>query len=188
MYNETLQGIFDEDRKLLKQMSIESRALHKTASARKHSILPTLNMLKDNYIENGHYYVQVVDYLNEVTKSVFHIAKDAYELIDNNHEGFSPEQIEDVKKISEKMNTVFENVNVMLASNDFQHIEESMAVKDGMFEDMAKATKNQIRRNKNNLNRTRSSALFFNILAENKIIILQIRNLIKAQKHFVEHS
>ena len=188
MYNQTMEGAFNEDRKLLKQICTESRALHKDASARKHSILPTLNMLKDNYIETGHYYVQVVDYLNEVSKSVFHIAKATYEHIDNNHEGFSDDQKEDLQKINETMNTIFEHVNQMLISNDFKDIEESLTLKDDLFEDMADIIKNQIRRNKNNLNRTRCSALFFNILAEIKIIILQIRNLLKAQKHFVEHN
>ena len=189
IYNNTLEGVFNEDRNALKQLSTEARTLHKTASARKHSILPTLNMLKDNYIETGHYYVQAVDYLNEVTKALFHIAKDSYEHIDNNHEGFSSEQADDLKVISQKMNTVFENINWMLSTNDFSNIEDSLTIiKEGMFEDLADAIKNQIRRNKNNQNRTRCSALFLNILGENKIMILQLRNLLKAQKHFVENN
>jgi len=189
IYNKTLEGVFNEDRNELKLLSIEARALHKSASARKHSILPTLNMLKDNYIETGHYYVQAVDYLNEVTKALTHIAKDSYEHIDNNHEGFSSEQVADLGKINTHMNAIFEKVNLMISSNDFRDAELLITeIKDYLFEDMAQAIKNQIRRNKNNQNTTRSTALYLDLIAETKTITLQLRNLLKAQKHFMENS
>jgi phosphate/sulfate permease len=188
IFNNTLEGVFNEDRKILKQMSIEARALHKSASARKHSILPTLNMLKDNYIETGHYYVQVVDYLNEVAKALFHIAKSSYEHIDNNHEGFSASQLADLEEINIKMNVLFESVNTILSSGDFQNISEAKTLRDELFEYLTKAYKNQIRRDKNNQNTTRSSVLYYDILAEEKTIILQLRNLVNAQKYFVENN
>ena len=189
IYNDTLEGVFNEDRNELKQLSAEARAFHKTASARKHSILPTLNIMKDNYIETGHYYVQTVDYLNEVTKALSHIAKDSYAHIDNNHEGFSSEQVADLGKINTHMNAIFEKVNQMISSNDFNDAELLITeIKDYLFEDMAQAIKNQIRRNKNNQNTTRSTALYLDIIAETKTITLQLRNLLKAQKHFMENS
>ena len=189
IYNKTLECVFNEDRNELKLLSVEARALHKSASVRKHSILPTLNMLKDNYIETGHYYVQAVDYLNEVTKALTHIAKDSYEHIDNNHEGFSSEQVADLGKINTHMNAIFEKVNLMISSNDFRDAELLITeIKDYLFEDMAQAIKNQIRRNKNNQNTTRSTALYLNLIAETKTITLQLRNLLKAQKHFMENS
>jgi Na+/phosphate symporter len=188
IFNNTLEGVFNEDRKLLKQMSIEARALHKSASARKHSIMPTLNKLKDNYIETGHYYVQVVDYLNEVTKALFHISKSSYEHIDNNHEGFSSAQLVDLEGINKKMNVLFESVTSILSSNDFKNIVEAKALKDELFEYLTKAYKNQIRRDKNNQNTTRSSVLYYDILSEEKTIILQLRNLVNAQKYFVENT
>jgi phosphate/sulfate permease len=188
IFNNTLEGVFEEDRKLLKQMSVEARALHKSASARKHSILPTLNKLKDSQIETGHYYVQVIDYLNEVTKALFHISKSSYEHIDNNHEGFSSDQLADLDDINKKMNVLFESVTTILTSNAFHNIVEAKALKDELFEYLAKAYKNQIRRDKNNQNTTRSSVLYYDILAEEKTIILQLRNLVNAQKHFVENN
>lgn len=145
-------------------------------------------MLKDNYVETGHYYVQVVDYLHEVTKSLLQISKLTYDHIDNNHEGLSSEQVADLKAINIKMNEIFEAVNTMLSTNNFNQIENVIALGDSLFENLADAIKHQIQRNKANMNTTRSSIVYLNILSEAKIIILQLRNLLKAQKHFIEHN
>lgn len=188
VYNSTLEGVFNEDRKLLKQMLVQSRELYNQASDRKWEVITTLDMLKDNYVETGHYYVQVVDYLHEVTKSLLQISKLTYDHIDNNHEGLSSEQVADLKAINIKMNEIFEAVNTMLSTNNFNQIENVIALGDSLFENLADAIKHQIQRNKANMNTTRSSIVYLNILSEAKIIILQLRNLLKAQKHFIEHN
>lgn len=186
IYNSTLEGIFKEDRKLLKNMLSKARDMHEMASARKYNVVSTLEMLKENNIETAHYYVQVVDYLNEVTKSMLHICKYTFEHIDNNHEGLSLEQVEDLKVVNARMNEVFVRVESMLSTNDFSNLGDVMEMRDAIFEDFAVAIKKQIGRNSQNKNTTRSSVLYLNILTENKIMILQLRNLLKAQKYFIE--
>lgn len=188
IYNTTLEGVFKEDRKSLKKMLVQVYELYESASERKYNIVTTLELLKEKNIETAHYYVQVVDYLNEVTKSILHICKSAYDHIDNNHEGLSLEQMEDLKYINAKMNEVFNRVDAMLVSSDFLRIDEIMALRDHIFEDFAQAIKKQIKRNGENKNTTRSSVLYLNILTEDKIMVLQLRNLLKAQKYFLERK
>jgi len=188
VYNNTFQGVFNEDRKLLEQMLDKSEELHQKASGRKYGILPTLEKLKDNEVETGHYYVQVVDYLNEVTKALLQIAKSSFKHIDNNHKGLTSEQVADLSHINEKMKEIFEKANTMLLTRNFADIESVLKLGDDFFDDIAKAIKSQIKRNKNNMNTTRSSILYLNILAETKVIILQMRNLLKSQKYFIEHN
>jgi hypothetical protein len=188
VYNSTLEGVFTEDRKLLEQMLNNSQELHEKASGRKYGIMPTLDLLKGDYLETGHYYVQVVDYLNEVTKSLLQIAKSTFKHIDNNHKGLTSAQIDDLSYINNKMKELFEKINSMLATRNFTDIESVLKLGDDFFDDIAKAIKSQIKRNKNNLNTTRSSILYLNILSETKVIILQMRNLLKSQKYFIEHN
>lgn len=188
IYNETLEGVFTEDRKSLKKMLAQARELHELASARKYNVVSTLELLKENNIETAHYYVQVVDYLNEVTKSMLQICRATFDHIDNNHEGLSVEQADDLRFVNKNMNVVFDRVNSMLGSNSFDRIDEVMVLRDSIFECLAQATKNQIKRNSENKNTTRSSVLYLNILTEDKIMVLQLRNLLKAQKYFLEND
>ena len=186
LYNSTLNGVFAEDRKQLKNTLIESREVYRKTSERKYGVLPTLNMLKDSNIESGHYYVQVVDYLNEMSKSLLHTIKACFEHVDNNHSAPSIEQIADLKNIITKMNIIFEKANAMLVSCNFTEFDHLILLGDNLFDDFAQATKNQIYRNRDKLNTTRTSVLYLEILAEAKILILQLRNFLKARKNFFE--
>ena len=116
------------------------------------------------------------------------ICKSTFVHIDNNHEGLSIEQMDDLKYVNARMNEVFERVDAMLVSNDFTDIDKVIEMRDKIFEDFAIAIKNQIKRNTENKNTTRSSVLYLNILTEDKIMILQMRNMLKAQKYFVENE
>lgn len=188
LYSDALEGVFVEDRKSLKEVFSKSDELYRLASERKHNIINTINSLKDNYLETGYYYVQAVDYLCEVTKSLRIIAKLSYEHINNNHKGLSNEQVEDLKLINHKMNEIFALTNNMLDANDYSNIENVISLGDDFFDTITLSIKNQIKRNVGKVNTTRSSILYFNILTEAKTIILQLRNLLKAQKHFITSS
>lgn len=188
IYNKTLNAVFAEDRKDLKSQLANAIDLHEKASHRKYSIVSTLELLKESNVEAAHYYVQVVDYLNEITKSILQICKSTYNHIDNNHEGFSKEQVEDLQYLSGKINEVFKEVEEMMLSNEFFKLNDIMDMRDNIFKEFAVATKKQILRNQENENTTRSSILYLNILTENKIMILQLRNLLKAQKYFIENE
>ncbi|MFI3314992.1 MAG: inorganic phosphate transporter [Rikenellaceae bacterium] len=184
IYDNTLTGIFTEDRRLLKNMVKEADALHKEAHSRKHSVHNTLSKLTENYISSGHYYVQVVDYMNEVTKALVHITRPSYEHIDNNHSGFTSEQIADLKEIEGKVVVIYGMINHMIQSGDYSKIDQTLHLRDNLFEEFAQIIKHQISRIKSGDTSTRSSMLYFDIISETKTMILQSRNLLKSQKHF----
>lgn len=185
VYNQTLVGLFTEDRKLLKAMVKESEELYSRAHERKAKVLKVLKALNENYISTGHYYVQVADYLNEVTKALVHITRPSFEHIDNNHTGFTEEQISDLQEIDDKVQVIYGMINYMLKNNDYSKIEQTLHLRDTLFDDFAQITKRQISRIKTTDASTRTSMLYLNVISETKIMILQSRNLLKAQKYFV---
>lgn len=185
VYDQTLLGIFNEDRRLLKSMMKESEELYETAHKRKYQVHNTLAALTDNYISTGHYYVQVVDYINEVTKALVHITRPSFEHINNNHSGFSQDQIKDLKEIEEKVTVIYGMINHMLKTGDYSKIDQTLYLRDSLFEEFAQIIKRQIARIKTGETSTRGSMLYLDIISETKTMILQSRNLLKAQKHFV---
>ena len=117
-----------------------------------------------------------------------HCTRPAYNHIDNNHRGFTEEQIVDLKVVNDEVENIFNQVNSMLSTNDFSRIDEIMVMRDALFGIIADRIKNQIRRIKSDHDAsTRASALYFNVLNETKTMILQSRNLLKSQAHFLEN-
>ncbi|MBE9488400.1 MAG: inorganic phosphate transporter [Bacteroidetes bacterium] len=188
VYSLTLKGLFDEDRKLLKKMVKESSELYDKAHDRKYAVYTKLHTLNKNYVKTGHYYVQVVDYVNEVTKSLLHITRPSFSHIDNNHHGLTSEQITDLRSIEEKVDNIFIMTADIMKNNSYDKLEEAMLLRDSLFEDFAVIIKKQLHRLKEGETSTRSSMLYLDILSETKSMVLHTRNLLKSQKYFVANN
>lgn len=188
IYQETIQATLKEDRKTLRNMVRQSNELFYQARERKYQVLPTLQLLKDNAIETGHYYVQVVDYMSELTKSLVHITRPCFDHIDNNHRGMSEEQVHDLLHINEAVSDIYARINHMLRSNDFSQLDLILQLRDELFETIAEAIKRQLKRIQSKTTSTKASLLYLTILNETKTMVLQSRNLLKSQRYFLENT
>ena len=187
IYNRTLVAVFKENRKVLREMVQTSDKLFEEARTRKYGIMATLRRLQACDIDTGHFYVQVTDYLSEVTKALIHITRPAFEHIDNNHEGLSKEQIVDLMRVNDEVEAIFIKINEMLAGGDFSELDRVLDMRDRLFDTIVGAIKNQLRRiHEDPSGSTRASVLYLTILNETKTMVLQARNLLKSQRYFLD--
>ena len=187
IYDRTLIAVFKENRKVLRDMVKESNDLFYHSRERKYSLLPTLKKLQGEDVNTAHYYVQVVDYLNEMTKALMHITRPAFEHIDNNHEGMSMEQTRDLMSINDDVESIYRRINQMLREGDFSEIETVLTMRDQLFESIAEAIKSELTRINEAKSNTKASMLYLTILTETKNMVLQSRNLLKSQQYFLKH-
>ena len=87
--------------------------------------------------------------------------------------------------INDGVNNIFYVINKMLREKDFKGLDSVMQMRDDLFDTIAECIKSQIKRLKEVEGSTRSSALYFNLLNETKTMMLQSRNVIKAQAYFL---
>jgi len=185
IYHQTLIGLFNEDRKLLKKMVAESEQLYEESHKRKYDMLPTLKRLEDNYIDTGHYYVQTVDYIDEASKALLHICRPSFQHIDNNHKSFNEKQVDDLMHILDEVEAIYKRIIYMLEDNNYDDLDTILVMRDELFDTIAEVIINQIRRTKRGESSTKSGMLYLAIVNETKTMVLQSRNLLKAQKYFV---
>ena len=189
IYNRTLVAVFKENRKVLREMVQTSEKLFEEARTRKYGIMTTLRRLQACDIDTGHFYVQVTDYLSEVTKALIHITRPAFEHINNNHEGLSKEQIVDLMHVNDEVEAIFDKINDMLSGEDFSGLDEVLEMRDRLFDTIVEAIKNQLRRiHEDPKSSTRAGVLYLTILNETKTMVLQARNLLKSQHYFLEQK
>ena len=188
IYDRTLIAVFKENRKVLREMVKESNDLFYQSRERKYTLLPTLRKLQSGDVDTAHYYVQVVDYLNEMTKALMHITRPAFEHIDNNHEGLSREQTEDLMHINDEVESIYRHINLMLRTGDFTDIDMVLELRDRLFESIAEAIKSELTRINAGRSGTKASMLYLTILNETKSMVLQSRNLLKSQRYFLDHK
>lgn len=188
IYSRTIKATLEEDRKALREVVRESNDLFYSARERKYTVLPALQRLEDNYIEAGHFYVQVVDYISEMTKALVHITRPCFDHIDNNHKGMSEDQVEDLLQINADVSSIYDRINRMLLTNDYKDLDVIMDMRDELFDTISEAIKKQLQRIKNKNMSTKTSMLYLTIMNETKTMVLQSRNLLKSQRYFVENQ
>lgn len=188
IYYRTLIALFRENRKALKEVVQQSEELYDASRERKYGLMHMLSHMKENEMNTAQYYVQVVDYLSEIAKALLHITRPSFEHIDNNHEGLSNEQVEDLMHINDEVETIFARMNTMLRNSDFAELEATAGLRDELFETISEAIANQLRRIRTGKTSTKTNMLYLTILSETKTIVLQSRNLVKAQRYFLERK
>ena len=188
IYDRTLVAVLKEDRKALKELVRESKEMYDESHKIKYSLMPALRKMKGSGLELSLYYIQVVDYLNEMAKALVHITKPAFEHIDNNHKGLSQEQTDDLMHINDDVAEIYGNINRMITTNDFSDIDTVLMMRDALFERIALTTKSELKRINAGEGNTKASMFYLTVMSETKAMVLQARNLLKAQRYFLEHA
>jgi len=182
IYGGTLEALHTEDRKMIRKLYKEADILNTSwKDKRTYEVLPTLRQLQPGALEIGQYYVQIVDFSHEISKSLRVITEASHTYVENNHEPFSREQLDDLMSISEAFIDVFNEYAKMVEANDYHSYNNIRNKQIKISEMFSELTKKQIKRAKANESGTRNSILFLNILNEAKLISLQINNLMRAR-------
>lgn len=187
IYKSVVEGMRDEDRKVLKKAMGEAYELYeKFKDKRDYEVVPTLETIQMNALELEQEYVQLVSFSYEITKSLKAITEVTFRHIDNNHSAFSREQIEDLKVIYKMLSEAFAAYQEMEKSGDYSYFNQIVNMREAILDLNPKLTKRQIKRVKAGESTTRSSILFLNLVNESKIITLQSSNLMKSHRNFKE--
>ncbi|MBR4995185.1 MAG: inorganic phosphate transporter [Alistipes sp.] len=188
IYDRTLVAVLKEDRKALKELVRESKEIYDESHKIKYNLMPVLRKMKGSGLELSLYYIQVVDYLNEMAKALVHITKPAFEHIDNNHKGLSQEQTDDLMQINDDVAEIYGYINRMITTNNFTDIDTVLTMRDQLFERIALTTKSELKRINTGEGNTKASMFYLTVMSETKAMVLQARNLLKAQRYFLEHA
>jgi len=188
IYDRTIVAVFKENRKALRDLVHESEDIYRDSRKLRSGLIPTLRRLKGAGLELSLYYIQMVDYLSEIAEALVHITRPTFEHIDNNHEGLSREQATDLMHINDDVAEIYGSINRILVANDFSEIDSVLNMRDDLFERIAATIKSELVRINEGGGNTKASILYLTILSETRTMVLQARNLLKAQRYFSEHA
>lgn len=187
-YNKILKGLFDEDRKKLKEVQAEVEALNKHTKKLKDNIHKVVDKLRVDSVETGHYYVQALDYLREIAHCMNYISEPCYIHINNNHKGLLSVQKNELIKISQETAKLIALILDIIEKETFSRQEEVLKLQASILEIIDQSRKAQVKRIKSNDAGTRNSLLYLNILAETKNLHLFMVNLFKSHRDFVTYT
>lgn len=182
----TFDGLYKENRKLLRKTLKDVVALNKDTKRLKDNIHKTIIRLREDLIESGHYYVQVIDYLREIVHTVSFITRPVLEHVENNHKGLTKVQQKELKQLNTGIKDLIQKVEKIIINKDFDKIDNSIEEQQKALDYIENLRKNQIKRIKKGSASTKTSILYLNIIAEIKNLSLYSINLLKSYRDFVQ--
>lgn len=184
-YKKSVKSLSEFDEKEMKKTLKEVEAMEQKIKFQKDNITYVIEQLRIDAVDSAHFYVQVLDYLREITHCLHYVISPALRHIMNNHKELSDTQKKELKNLSSELS----NYLVKIA-NEIQNF--NFKERDGIADEQQKILsiielfqKNEIKRVKKEARSTRNSMLFINILQETKNIILHSMNLYKSERDFV---
>lgn len=185
LFSATLVNLVKEDRKKMKKVISEVDELNAYAKELKYNIYPTLKKLEEEYVETGHNYVQVLDYIREIAHCLTYIADPVYEHLDNHHPALIKEQIKDVDQLNDAIINFYQTVVVIDKELHFETVDKLIARQQEILDLINKIKKKQVKYIKAELVGTRTTLLYLNLLSETKNLLLHTINMVKAHRDFV---
>ena len=185
LYFSTLLHLIREDRKKTKKTLISINELNQYTKDLKYNLYPTLKKLEEDFVETGHHYVQILDYLREIAHCLKYIADPVYEHLDNNHPPLIPDQVKDLHDLNESISTFYNYILNVTKKQNFRDIDSIFTQQQSILDLIAKMKKKQVKLIKAELVGTRNTLMYMNLLAETKNLILYSVNMVKAHRDFI---
>ena len=181
----TFNGLEKEDIKELKKARKEIEKMTARTKYLKDHINVVIDKLKQESVDTAYYFVTTLDYMREMQHSITFIVNPAANHVDNNHKPLGPMQIEELRVLEKKLDEMINMVAESIENQDFTTQESLLKMEQEFLDMIGKVNKNQIKRLKNAEVGTKSSILFLNIVNELKNLSLQLVNLYKSQRDFL---
>ena len=186
IYDMNLEALNVEDRKRLKKLRKESRGIRRSLGDKMAmEVMPVVRELRDGEADRGKRHVQMVEYATSVFESLSNITTASHAYIDNNHEGLDMEYIEDLRKMNNRVSSLYPRFRDMMETNDYSGLDECLDGIDALDEEFAEAVKRQIILRTENVSDMRRTLLYLNLLNETRTMIRKVLLLAKVQKKFV---
>ncbi|MCK4747997.1 MAG: inorganic phosphate transporter, partial [Bacteroidales bacterium] len=176
----TYNSFLKEKHKQKKKLQKETKHLGKDVKKIRENIHVTLKKFEESEIESGHFYVQVIDYLKEMTNSLRHIVEPAFVHLDNNHP-LDKEQTAVFSEFNNKTNEFFNYILNLLKNRNFDTLDELVSRRDEISNMINEIIRNRIKILKKTQKGAKVSVTYIEMLTETKNLLLHVVQLVKAE-------
>jgi hypothetical protein len=175
--NQSFEGLFSQNRLILKNAKKETKKIQKWANIIIANIFKTLRLLHKQDIVQTREYAQIINALQEIAEGQRDAILRSHTHIDNNHKGLLEIQINELKRIKTCVTELLEKTSntLMKKENPDQTYLDSQLRK--LKQMVIQFDENQIKRIQDESSKTRLSILFYGLIGDSLKIAEQTVNL-----------
>ena len=179
IYSQAINGLSKHNLDLLKKNKKQVNKLSSEIDGLRDHIFYFIKNLDDSSVGATNFYLDMLDYLQDIAQSLEYIAKIGHKHVNNNHRRLTYTQIKELKEIDMAMDDLMEKAKVAFENQSFEEIEEVLNSKDLLLNMVSDKIKEQISRTRSEESSPKNTTLYFNLLTETKDLISSTMNLLE---------
>ena len=144
--------------------------------------------LSEDEIETGHFYVQVLDALKDLSVSLNNIAKPIYSHINNHRPPLHQGQKSELTEFNQQATNFFNLALSLLKNQRDYEIDLVMGQHRNLLKRIKNLNKTQIKMIRREEIGTKISVVYLNTMSESKNLFLHTVNLVKSHRDFLGNS
>lgn len=179
----SIRGLMDEDRKTLKKLRKEAKDMLRSLQERKNrAVLPALQGLSPALVDRGQCLFRVAQSTQAAIESLALIVQAGFNHLDNNHEGLTREQVEELGGLHNRVAKFYPQLCRMLMRNDFSDLERALDEASDLSGEFAEAIRRHLLLGSEDESQTRNGILYLNLLNETRTMVRKSYSLLKDQR------
>ena len=182
-----IEGFLKEDGNKLKLADKSCSDFLRRSKRNKEKGFTTVQVFAGGLMDPGHHYLQVMNFKRAMAHANHFMLDPILIHTRNNHKPFVAEQQTQLFSLSTQVEGFFNNALAIVKETKFDNIEQLSVERDSILDYIARLEKNQIKRIKNQEVNSRNSVLFFKIIAEVKLLLLNTVNMLKSERDFINN-
>lgn len=184
LYTDVINNLGLQDLAKLKENKKKLKKLEKDIDDLKSNVYYVIKDLDETSLEASKFYVLILGYLQDMVQSIGYITLNSHSHINNNHKQLKFNQIRDLKSVDNKLQNLFERLDIVLQKEDFSQIDEILKEKGTLLDSISELIQKQIIRIRTTENSPKNSKLYFGLLLETNDLVKAAMNLLELFKEF----
>lgn len=179
----SIRGLMDEDRKTLKKLRKEAKGMLRSLQERKNrAVMPALQGLSPALVDRGQCLFRVAQSTQAAVESLALIVQAGFNHLDNNHEGLTREQVEELGGLHNRVAKFYPQLCRMLMRNDYTDLERALDEASDLSGEFAEAIRRHLLLGSEDESQTRNGILYLNLLNETRTMVRKSYSLLKDQR------
>ncbi|MHA7829810.1 MAG: inorganic phosphate transporter [Flagellimonas sp.] len=186
IYSNSIQGLSKHDLDFLKKNKKQSKKLSNEIDGLRNDTFYFIKNLEEAHIGASNFYINIMDFLTDMSQSLEYIGKVSYNHVNNNHKKLKYNQIKELKEIDLKLEGIFNVTEKAFAERSFEQIGVILASKGELNQIVSEKINKQVSRTRTEESSPKNTTLYFSLLLESRDLIASMMQLLEL--YYAEHD
>ena len=188
IYTSSIDGLAKHDIDRLKKSKKGISKLEREVEELKENIFYFIKNLDESSIGISNFYINILNYIEDMIQSLEYISKAGYKHIHNNHKKLRFNQIKDLKEIDVSVEHLFKEIQLIFEEKDFEKLAPLIVSKQKLYDQVNQKIEKQVARTRLDESSPKNTALYFSLLSETKDLLNATMNLLEIYDQYTNPS